>query len=137
MPALSMVYFYNTDAEGAVANVCANYESTINTIVEPPSCLLNVCMDYDGDGYDEVGIWQPHTNTWWVRNMPSGPNLGYTFGTSSGIPLPADYDNDGRIDLAYWEPEENRIYVSFDFGKSIGRTISVPPHSIPVFVNMY
>ena len=93
--------------------------------------------DYDGDGYDELGIWQPHTNTWWVRNMPSGPNLGYTFGTSSGIPLPADYDNDGRIDLAYWEPKEHKIYVSFDFGESVGRTISVPPHSIPVFVNMY
>ena len=93
--------------------------------------------DYDGDGYDEVGIWQPQINTWWIRNMPSGPNLRFTFGTSSGIPLPADYDNDGRIDLAYWEPKEHTIYVSFDFGKSVGRTIPVPPHSIPVFVNMY
>ena len=93
--------------------------------------------DYDGDGYDEVGVWQPHTNTWWVRAMPSGPNLHFTFGTSSSIPLPADYDDDGRLDLAYWEPAEQRIYVSFDFGQSVGRTISVPPHSIPAFVHMY
>jgi len=51
--------------------------------------------------------------------------------------LPADYDNDGRIDLAYWEPAERRIYISFDFGESVGRTVTVPPHSIPAFVNMY
>ena len=93
--------------------------------------------DYDGDGYDEVGIWQPHTNMWWVRVMPSGPNLHFMFGTRSGIPLPADYNHDGRLDLAYWEPAEQRIYVSFDFGQSVGRTIEVPPHSIPLFVHFY
>jgi len=93
--------------------------------------------DYDGDGYDEVGIWQPHSNTWWVRNMPSGPNLEFTFGTSTGIPLPTDYDGDGQIDLAFWEPKERKIYVSFDFGQSVGKVIQVPPHSIPAFVHMY
>ncbi|MGH8500702.1 MAG: FG-GAP repeat domain-containing protein, partial [Methylococcales bacterium] len=93
--------------------------------------------DYDGDGYDEVGIWQPHSNTWWVRNMPSGPNLQSHFGTASGIPLPADYDGDGRLDLAYWEPKQHKILVSFDFGQTVGRTIPVPPDSIPAFVHMY
>jgi hypothetical protein len=93
--------------------------------------------DYDGDGYDELGIWQPDSNTWWVRNLPSGPNLRSDFGTATGIPLPADYDNDGKIDLAYWEPEQNKILVSFDFGKTLGRTITVPPDSIPAFVHMY
>ena len=93
--------------------------------------------DYDGDGYDEIGIWQPHTNTWWVRSMPAGPNLQSGFGTETGIPLPADYDDDGRVDLAYWEPAEQSIYVSFDFGQSVGLTVPVPPHSIPIFVNMY
>jgi len=93
--------------------------------------------DYDGDGYDELGIWQPHSLTWWVRKLTSGPNFEYKFGTSSGIPLPADYDGDGQLDLAYWEPREYKIYVSFDKGQSIGRTIKVPPHSIPIFVHMY
>jgi hypothetical protein len=93
--------------------------------------------DYDGDGRDEIGIWQPNSNTWWVRKLPSGPTIQYTFGTSTGIPLPADYDSDGRVDLAYWEPGEQRIYVSFDFGQSTGKTIVVPPHSIPIFVHMY
>lgn len=93
--------------------------------------------DYDGDGYDEVGLWQPHTNSWWVRVMPAGPNLHFTFGTDTGIPIPADYNQDGRLDLAYWEPADQSIYVSFDYGQSVGRTITVPPHSIPAFVNMY
>jgi len=93
--------------------------------------------DYDGDGYDEVGIWQPHSGTWWVRKLPLGPNLRFNYGTSSGVPVPADYDGDGRIDLAYWEPEKHTIYVSFDLGQSTGVTITVPPDSIPVFVQMY
>ncbi len=93
--------------------------------------------DYDGDGYDELGLWQPHSNSWWVKVMPSGPELHFTFGSSTGIPLPFDYDDDGRLDLAYWEPGDQKIYVSFDFGKSIGKTVDVPAHSIPIFVHMY
>jgi hypothetical protein len=93
--------------------------------------------DYDGDGYDELGIWQPHSQTWWIRDMESGNNVSYVFGTETGIPLPADYDNDGRLDLAYWEPKQQVIHVSFDFGDSTGRTIAVPPGSVPVFVHMY
>jgi len=72
-----------------------------------------------------------------VRVMPAGPNLHFTFGTDTGIPIPADYNQDGRLDLAYWEPADQSIYVSFDYGQSVGRTITVPPHSIPAFVNMY
>jgi len=93
--------------------------------------------DYDGDGYDELGLWQPHSNTWWVKVMPAGPDLHFTFGSPTGIPLPFDYNGDGRLDLAYWEPAEYKIYISFDFGQSIGKTVEVPPHSIPIFVHMY
>ncbi|MBT8420263.1 MAG: VCBS repeat-containing protein, partial [Gammaproteobacteria bacterium] len=93
--------------------------------------------DYDGDGYDEVGLWQPHTRTWWVRSMLQGTNRQFKFGTSSGIPIPHDYNDDGRLDLAYWEPFERKIYVSFDFGRSVGRTIEVPAYSLPIFVHMY
>jgi len=93
--------------------------------------------DYDGDGYDEVGLWQPHTNTWWVKVMPEGPDLRFSFGSPTGIPLPFDYNNDGRLDLAYWERSEQKIHISFDYGQSIGRSVEVPAHSIPIFVHMY
>ena len=93
--------------------------------------------DYDGDGYDEIAIWQQTNRTWYWRHAPEGPISQATFGTATGVPLPADYNHDGRLDLAYWEPGEGKIYVSFNLGRSVDLTIPVPPHSIPAFVNMY
>ena len=69
--------------------------------------------------------------------MPEGRVSDAQFGTITGIPLPNDFDGDGSLDLAYWEPKDNKIFVSFDKGRTISRTIIVPPDSIPAFVNMY
>ena len=93
--------------------------------------------DYDGDGYDEIAVWQQTNRTWYWRHAPEGPISQATFGTVTGVPLPADYNHDGRLDLAYWEPGEGKIYVSYNLGRSVDLTIPVPPHSIPAFVNMY
>jgi hypothetical protein len=92
--------------------------------------------DYDGDGYDEIGVWQQTNLTWYWKRAPDGPIAQATFGTPGCVPVPADYDHDGKVDLAYWEPSEEKIVVSFDKGRTIGATIRVPPHAIPAFVNM-
>ena len=93
--------------------------------------------DYTGDGYDEIAIWQRTNNTWYWRRAPDGTIGQATFGTATSVPAPWDYDHDGRIDLAYWEPVEGKIYVSFSVGKRVDLVVQVPPHSIPVFVQMY
>jgi len=96
-----------------------------------------VPADYDGDGYDEIGVWQRTNQTWYWRHAPDGPVTQATFGSATGIPIPADYNHDGRVDLAYWEPRDHKIFVSYDQGKSVALVIPVPPNSIPAFVNMY
>jgi hypothetical protein len=93
--------------------------------------------DYDGDGYDEMAIWQQTNRTWYWRRAPDGPISQAAFGTATSVPMPADYNHDGRLDLAYWEPREGKIYVSLDHGRSVSQTIPVPAHCIPCFVNMY
>ena len=99
--------------------------------------------DYDGDGIDEIAVWQRTNATWYTfrpaEGIPPAPEgiFQSTFGTVTGIPMPADYDHDGRLDFAYWEPAAAEIYVSFDGGASVGLTLPVPPHSVPAFVNMY
>jgi hypothetical protein len=92
--------------------------------------------DYDGDGYDEIAIWQRTNQTWYWRRAPEGPITQIAFGTATCIPLPADYNGDGKLDLAYWEPAEGKIYVSYTRGRSVDRVILVPPGTIPAFVNM-
>jgi hypothetical protein len=93
--------------------------------------------DYDGVGRDEIGVYNQLNSTWYWRRLPDGPVAFAQFGTKTGVPVPWDYDGDGRLDLAYWEPRENKIYVSFDRGRTVGRVVKVPPHSMPAFVNMY
>jgi len=93
--------------------------------------------DYDGDGYDEVGVYNRNDFTWYWRHAPDGPISQATFGTKTGIPVPYDYNHDGHLDLAYWEPGEGKIYVSYNLGRTVDLVVPVPPHSIPAFVNMY
>ena len=93
--------------------------------------------DYDGDGYDEIAVWQQTNRTWYWRHAPDGAISQATFGTDTCVPVPADYNHDGRLDLAYWEPSEGKIHVSYTLGRSVDLNIPVPPHSIPAFVNMY
>jgi hypothetical protein len=92
--------------------------------------------DYDGDGYDDIAIWQQTNRTWYWRRAPDGAISQATFGTSTCVPIPADYNHDGRLDLAYWEPAEGLIHVSLDHGRT-SQTIRVPAHCVPCFVNMY
>jgi hypothetical protein len=92
--------------------------------------------DYDGDGRDEIGIWQRTNQTWYWKQVPDGPISQFKFGTQSGVPVPADFDHDGRLDPAYWEAAEGKIYVSLARGPAADLVLAVPPHSLPAFVNL-
>ena len=116
-------------------SVAANRQVTFRWGGRPGDVL--VPGDYDGDGKDEIAVWQQTNQTWYWKRAPDGPIFQVTFGTRSSIPIPADYDGDGRLDLAYWEPRAGKIYVSYSRGRSVDRVIDVPPGSIPAFVNMY
>ena len=93
--------------------------------------------DYDGDGYDEIAVWQRTNQTWYWRHAPDGPIVQVAFGTPTSIPVPFDYNHDGKLDLAYWEPREGKIFVSFSQGRSVDLIVPVPHHGIPAFVNWY
>jgi hypothetical protein len=93
--------------------------------------------DYDGDGYDEIGVYHRANGTWDWRRAPDGPITHAAFGTPTSLPLPADYNHDGKLDLAIWEPAQQKILVSYSHGRTVDYVVTVPPNSIPAFVNMY
>jgi hypothetical protein len=99
---------------------------------EPEDVL--VPGDYDGDAIDELVMYRK--GEWHQRHPVTGVVTVWKFGERDAIPLPYDYDHDGRLDLAYWLPAQHEIRVSFD-KTTIARTITVPPDSLPVFVNLY
>lgn len=93
--------------------------------------------DYDGDGYDEIGLWDRSNQTWYWRNIAEATSTEAKFGTSTSIPVPEDFNHDGIVDLAYWEPTEGVIYVSYSQGRTVDFVLTMPADSIPAFVNMH
>jgi hypothetical protein len=93
--------------------------------------------DYDGDGYDEIAVWNGTNQFWYYRDVMGGSITRFRFGTATSVPVPADYNDDGRVDPAYWEPAARAIFVTFNQGRSIDRVIPVPPGAIPAYVNMH
>lgn len=93
--------------------------------------------DYNGDGFDEIGVYNGQNQFWYFRSASNPAITQFKFGTETAVPLPADYNHDGRIDPAYWEPRQNKIFVTFSGGRSVDLLITVPPHTIPAFVNMF
>jgi len=92
--------------------------------------------DYTGDGIDEIAVWNATNQRWYWRSAESETITEFQFGTPTGVPVPYDFNGDGRLDPAYWEPSASRIYVTFTRGRTVDRTIVVPPNTLPAFVNM-
>lgn len=59
--------------------------------------LEKVTGDWDGDGDDTVGLYDPETATWYLRNSNAAgaPNLCFRYGTHLDFPVVGDWDGDG------------------------------------------
>ncbi len=56
-------------------------------------------FDFDGDGRDDLSVFRPSNNTWYLQLSNSG-FFSNQFGQSADKLVPADYDGDGKADLA-------------------------------------
>jgi hypothetical protein len=66
--------------------------------------------DYDGDGRDNMAVFQPSTGFWFTSLDPSTNWGSIRWGTSGDIPAPGDYDGDGRIDVAVYRQGNWYVY---------------------------
>lgn len=53
--------------------------------------------DWDGDGIDTIGVYDPRSSVWFLRNSNSAgaADLCFRYGTSNDIPVVGDWDGDG------------------------------------------
>jgi hypothetical protein len=68
-------------------------------------------LDFDGDRRQDIAIFRPSNNNWFILRSSTGNFFGFPFGLSSDILTPGDYDGDGRSDVAVFRPSEGRWYI--------------------------
>ena len=78
-----------------VNNVCAQHSTETNNI-----------LDYDGDGTNDLAVYNIADARWCYKNSSNGETQYVQYGISDHIPVPGDYDGDGITDIAAFYPSE-------------------------------
>jgi subtilisin-like proprotein convertase family protein len=94
---------YRGDGQWSILKSTSNYTSSQVVNWGGPG-YVPVYGDYDGDGRQDIAVYQPSTGQWLA--LKSSTNFTTTFSQTWGgpqyIPEPGDYDGDGRGDLAVY-----------------------------------
>ncbi len=78
--------------------------------------------DWDGDGRDTVGWYDPATQKWFLNNATDGTFDGVTYATRqpgagpSWLPIAGDWNNDGIDTVGLYRPGANNWYLSDGIG---------------------
>jgi lysophospholipase L1-like esterase len=57
-------------------------------------------LDYTGDGRDDLGVYDPASGIWYLRDSTSGGLITRGYGGTDLQPVIGDFDGDGRTDVA-------------------------------------
>ena len=92
--------------------------------------------DYNGDGTDDLAVFEESSGKWMVASIASPgdvqPSKVYNileekFGKANDVPVTGDYNGDGKADLAYYRPQTGIWRVDGKFKiKKFGRENDIP-----------
>lgn len=88
------------------------------------SNLVPLIGDFNGDGYDDIVVWNPGTGDWQValsdgtRFIPSGSWLNPWAISRAWTPLVGDFDGDGRSDILVVDVNDGNWQVAQSTGLS-------------------
>ncbi len=94
-------YWYILYADGGAEAIQWGWPS-----VEP------VSGDYDGDGIDDLAVFDQATGRWFIRSVAGATIAWEVFWGWPGVrPVPGDYDGDGTNDLAILDQNTGRWFI--------------------------
>jgi len=75
-----------------------------------------VVGDWDGDGKDTIGLYDPATGTWFLRNSNSSApaDLVFTYGPEKQgfLPIVGDWDGDGKDTVGLYDPAKGVWFLT-------------------------
>jgi uncharacterized protein YhfF len=90
-----------------------------------------VAGDWNGDGFDEVGMWRPSTGRFYLdidgsRTWTRGVDvITDAFGIPTDRPVAGDWNGDGIDEIGMWRPSTGRFYLDIDGSRTWTRGVDV------------
>jgi len=74
---------------------------------------IPVCGDWDGNGTSGIGVYNPATNTWYLRNIagPGPADATFSYGFPGTIPVVGDWDGNGTKTIAVYDPSKGKWWM--------------------------
>jgi hypothetical protein len=74
--------------------------------------LTALTGDFDGDGRDDLAVYQPGTGNWYVRSLTGGILAwAVNWGGGGFTPVVGDFDGDGKADIGAYHTATGTWYV--------------------------
>jgi putative transposon-encoded protein len=81
--------------------------------------IIPAPLDYDGDGKDDLGFFNPSNSTWVIERSSDNQIITTQFGLPTDKPVPADYDGDGKADIAIYRPSNGQWWIKGSSNQTI------------------
>ncbi len=76
--------------------------------------------DWNGDGVDTLGSYDPATRTFALRDKNDEPaNITMKFGNTGDMPVVGDWNGDGRDTIGVWRPSSHVFYLNNEHTNNI------------------
>jgi hypothetical protein len=85
-------------------------------------------QDFDGDGFQDVGLFHPPSGTWHISRSALGPE-SLLFGYRDTVPFERDFDGDGLLDLCVYDGVLARWYLLQSTEGYTNKTWGSPGHT--------
>ncbi len=117
------------------------WDLSIDAITDPFGIPSDrpVAGDWNGDGFDEIGVWRPSTGRFYLDidgsfTWTAGVDvITDAFGIPTDRPVAGDWNGDGTDEIGMWRPSTGRFYLDMDGSStwSLGVDAITDPFGIP------
>jgi hypothetical protein len=73
-----------------------------------------VVGDWDGNGSTTIGVFDPATATWYLKNSNSAgaPDIApFAYGEPGWVPVTGDWNTDGKVSIGVFDPNRAIWYL--------------------------